>query len=124
MEPKPPEHYAKGFTFIELMIVIAIIGIIVAVGVPSFIAFRNKPFCTQAEHDAASIAAAVGDYYSDPNHTGLVTVGDLAGLGTISGTISGSVSAIVITVTDPGGCPRDNTYQITIPGDPSTDGWS
>ena len=124
MEPKSPQHYAKGFTFIELMIVIAIIGIIVAVAVPNFIAVRNKPFCTQAENDAASIAAAISDYYSEPSHTALVAVSDLTGLGTISGTISGSISAIAITVADPGGCPRDNTYRITIPSDPSNDGWS
>ena len=115
---------SKGFTLIELMIVIAIIGILAAIAIPNFIAYRNKAYCGRAESDANGVAAALADYFAIPTHTTYndddpTTAQSSGGLGlTLSGTgssrntgtISGPTSSITITVTDgSGNCP-DN-YQ-------------
>ena len=55
----------KGFTLIELMIVIAIIGILAAIAIPQFSAYRRRSYNSSAKSDLRNIATAEEAYYVD-----------------------------------------------------------
>lgn len=72
----------KGFTLIELIVVIAILGILAAVLIPKFGGFTDRARETQALTDAKQIATAMDSLYSEKgawvaSGTAVVTTSDV-----------------------------------------------
>ncbi len=120
MLSKMNRNNEQGFTLIELMIVIAIIGILAAIAIPQFAAYRTRSYNSAAVADLRNAATAEEAYYVD-NQRYTATNSNLSGSYglslsenvTLTATLNGGGTAYTLTAYHSSG---DKTYSLTGPG--------
>jgi len=105
----------RGFTLVEILVVVAIIGLLATIAIPQFISYRARGFDTQMKGDLKNAALAMESYFAEKQSyptslAALVNVGFTQTNGVALTIDVTSPASFTITAAKPSGTQPSFTY--------------
>jgi prepilin-type N-terminal cleavage/methylation domain-containing protein len=106
---------AKGFSLLELLVVVAIIGLLTAIAIPQFVSYRARAVDSQMKSDLKNAALAMDSYFAEKKEypttvAAIVSVGFNQSEGVALTIAISTPSSFTLTATKPSGTQPNFTF--------------